>query len=199
MPTRVLLVRHGQSEWNAAGRWQGQADPPLSELGERQSKAAAGCLEDIGAIVTSDLARASRTAEIMGECLGISDVRRDPALRERDVGDWSGLTREEIEEFWPGFLREGLRPRGWEPDEVVLERALEAIGHVSHTHSGATVLAVTHGGVVHAIERRLGAEWQTMPNLGGRWLEVDAGDVTLGERVLLLDPSDETVTVPHQL
>src|SRR5687767_11323336 len=98
MPTRVLLVRHGQSEWNATGRWQGQADPPLTDLGRRQARSAAAALGTVDAVFASDLQRASETALIIAGELGVGPVVVDPDLRERDAGEWSGLTRVEIEE-----------------------------------------------------------------------------------------------------
>src|SRR5687768_13103713 len=93
---RLLLVRHGESTWNAQSRWQGQADPPLSPLGERQAEEAAERLAQTASITeiwTSDLVRARRTAELIATQLGVPDVREEPRLRERDVGSWSGLTR----------------------------------------------------------------------------------------------------------
>jgi len=100
--TRMLLARHGQSEWNALGRWQGQADPPLSELGRQQARAAADRLGTVDAIVSSDLERALATAAIIAEVLGVGPVLVEPRLRERSAGEWSGLTRDEIEADWPG-------------------------------------------------------------------------------------------------
>ena len=102
--TRVLLIRHGQSEWNADGRWQGQADPPLTDLGRHQALHAARNLGTVDAIVASDLQRASETALIIAEALGVGPVVLEPGLRERDAGEWSGLTRAEIERDWPGYL-----------------------------------------------------------------------------------------------
>src|SRR3954464_6700209 len=92
MTSRVLLVRHGQSEWNAVGRWQGQADPPLSDLGRAQARAAARSLGSLDAVYASDLQRATETALIIAEQIGIGPVILDPDLRERDAGQWSGLT-----------------------------------------------------------------------------------------------------------
>jgi broad specificity phosphatase PhoE len=197
--TRLLLVRHGQSEWNAAGRWQGQADPPLSRLGERQAEAAAERLAAVDAIVTSDLQRASRTAEIIGRALGIGPLLTDADLRERDVGEWQGLTRAEIEERWPGHLAERRVPPGFESDASVLERALRAIGRVIDAHRDRDVLVVTHGGLIYTLEVHLGATWAAMANLEARWVEAPDRELQLGERLLLVDPDDAAVTVPRQL
>jgi probable phosphoglycerate mutase len=194
--TRLLLVRHGQSEWNAVGRWQGQADPPLSELGERQARQAAARLPAVDAVWSSDLARAAGTAALVAAEVG-APVVVDRRLRERHAGEWQGLTRVEIEQRWPGYLADGRRPQGWEPDEQVVERALAACHAIAAAHPGAQVLVVTHGGVVRALERHLDARDDDPPaNLGGRWIESDGETVALGERVVLTAP--DSVTRPSQ-
>lgn len=194
--TRILLVRHGQSVWNADGRWQGQADPPLSDLGGSQAASAAARVGIVDGIYASDLVRAHHTAEIIAAGIG-ADVAVDPRLRERHAGDWEGRTRREIDEGWPGYLESGRRPPGYEADESVLARVLEALGEIGATHDG-DVLVVTHGGVVRTLERHLGGDADGLiPNLGGRWLHLDDGSVRLGERVVLLD--EEQVTRPQQI
>lgn len=195
--TRLLLVRHGQSEWNAEGRWQGQADPPLSPLGEEQARSAIGQLDGIDAVYASDLVRASRTAEIVAGELGV-EVVVDARLRERHAGEWQGHTRAEIEVAWPGYLAAGERPPGWEHDDVVIERALEACASIAGAHPDGMVLLVTHGGVVRSLERHLGdLDDQLLPNLGGRWLVHDGEDFRLGDRVLLIE--GVAVTRPQQI
>ena len=199
--TRLLLVRHAQSEWNADGRWQGWADPPLSDLGRRQSEAAAGALGRTDAVVTSDLGRAVETATILARALGLGPVEVDPALRERDIGEFTGLTRGEIEARWPGMVGSFVRtspPRG-ETSEQVLERALPALGRLAAGRPGQDVLVVTHGGVIRNVEHHLGGEAHPIPNLGGVRIDVVDGDLRLGDRVLLLDPDEVPVTVPRQL
>src|SRR5687768_15169755 len=103
---RVLLLRHGQSTWNAERRWQGSADPPLSPHGEEQARAAATQLGGfaLSVVVASGLQRARRTAELIADELVLGEVRIVDDLRERDVGEWSGRTTDEIEEMWPGDL-----------------------------------------------------------------------------------------------
>ena len=167
MPTRVLLVRHGQSEWNAVGRWQGQADPPLTDLGRaagrgrRRTRSAPSTRS-----FASDLQRAAETAAIIAGELGVGPVVLDPDLRERDAGEWSGLTRAEIEERCPGYL-EARRPtstpafgrraqaaragrRAGSPTTPCSSgrwRALAA--HPRRAVGGGDVLAVTHGGLIY--------------------------------------------------
>jgi broad specificity phosphatase PhoE len=195
--TSLLLVRHGQSAWNAEGRWQGQADPPLSALGEQQAVAATNRLDAIDAVWASDLIRATRTAELVAGGLGV-DVVVDARLRERHAGEWQGYTREEIEADWPGYLAEGRRPPSWEPDADVVMRALDACTAVAAAHPGQAVLVVTHGGIVRTLERHLeGPTDELLPNLGGRWIEVSGDAFRLGDRVLLLDGA--IVTRPEQI
>ena len=194
---RLLIVRHGESTWNAQSRWQGQADPPLSPLGERQAEEAAERLAQIASITavwTSDLVRARRTAEIIATRLGVGHVHEEPRLRERDVGVWSGLTREEIEERWPGYLAEHRSPPDFEGDAALLERSMAGLLAAADGSGPGEVLVVTHGGVVRTIERSLGATPGKLPNLGGRWIVGPSADrLKLSERVVLVEPDDMTV------
>jgi probable phosphoglycerate mutase len=199
---RLLLVRHGQSTWNAESRWQGQADPPLTELGERQAEAAAERLagsESLASVWTSDLARARRTAEVIATRVGLVP-QVDGRLRERDAGEWTGLTRHEIEERYPGDLAARRSPPGFEQDDALIRRTRAALVAIGACHAGDDVLVVSHGGVVRALERQFHALGDAIPNLAGRWLQVDGETVTLlGDRTLLIDPDDVSVTVPRSL
>jgi broad specificity phosphatase PhoE len=195
---RLLFVRHGQSTWNAEGRWQGQADPPLSDLGRWQAALAAERLGAFDAIVASPLERAHDTAHIIAELLGAGPVVVDHDLMERHAGEWAGLTRAEIDERWPGYLDDGRRPTGYEQDEAVLERVLGAVTRIGEAVPAGDVLVVTHGGVIYALERLLDAAFERIGNLSGRWFgHGHAGELHLGDRVLLVDP--DVTTVPDIL
>ncbi len=115
--TQLLVIRHGQSEWNADGRWQGQENPPLTELGRQQARSAARAVGAIDALFASPLDRAATTAAILSEELGVGPVVTLDGLMERNAGEWQGLTRDDIEEAYPGYLDSGRRPPGWEPDD----------------------------------------------------------------------------------
>ena len=195
--TRLLLVRHGQSTWNAAGRWQGQADPPLSPLGRLQAFHAARAVGAVDVIVASDLERARDTALIISEAIGIGPVVVEPDLRERSAGEWSGLTREEIEAEWPGYLDARKRPPSWEDDASVLTRLTRALGRIEQEYQGADVLVVTHGGVVYALEAEHGVEWARLANLEARQVHLSDGRVTLGDRLVLVDHDE--ITIPDQI
>ena len=155
--TTVVLVRHGQSTWNEMRRWQGQADPPLSDLGREQACRVAERLrsESISALYASDLRRALKTAQIIGQTLGLQP-RAEPRLQELDVGAWAGLTGEEIADGFPQQWQawrnyQEIRPGGGETFEEMRQRAVDALKEIVAAHPGETVCAVTHGGVIFAL------------------------------------------------
>jgi broad specificity phosphatase PhoE len=154
--TTILLARHGESDWNHERRWQGHADRPLTERGREQARALAQRLEDIhlDAIYSSDLERTRATAEIVAAPRGL-ELRQLPALREVDVGSWSGLTRDEAEERYPNdfarWLRGGAGWRDGETYEEMSERVLRAIAQIVDEHPEGRVLVVSHGGPIRAV------------------------------------------------
>jgi probable phosphoglycerate mutase len=195
---RLLLVRHGQSTWNADGRWQGQADPPLSETGRRQALEAVPAVGAVDAIFSSTLERAHDTAQIIAEGIGVGPVIALTDLVERNAGEWQGLTRTEIDDAYPGYLEEGRRPPGWEPDDSLRERAMRGIGRIVEAVGEGDALVVTHGGLIYEVERSLGAPFERMANLGSRWVTGNGShELVLGERLDLLGGID--VTVPDQI
>ena len=199
MPARVLLIRHGQSTWNAARRWQGQADPPLTELGERQASEAARRLGVFDLVVASDLERARRTAEVIADELGIGPVELDPQLRENHAGEWEGLTARQVEDDWPGYLDTHRRPPGFEPAEDVAARAIASLLTIARRVAGGEILAVSHGGVIRVLRRLLGAQDRQIPNLSGCWFTVHERDLDVDDEIVaLIEPSDETAPGPAQ-
>ncbi len=159
MPSvRLLLVRHGETEWNQENRWQGQADVPLSETGRAQAQRLAQRLRAEGrpvrAIYASDLSRAFHTAEILGEALGVSPLP-DVAWREMDIGVWSGLTTAEViarhtAEWERLRAGEDLPRGGGETFAQFQGRVLRSAERIRETHAGEQVVIVTHGGAVRA-------------------------------------------------
>lgn len=179
---RLLLVRHAQSVWNAAGRWQGWSDASLSEVGLLQAEqagrslAAAGVAPDI--VACSDLARSRRTAEVLAAAVGhTKPLVLDPDLREHNLGDWQGLTTEEINARWPDQLErwrggdlESIP--GGEPRGSFADRAMSALRRLAVGNLDGLVLVVAHGGVVMALENSLdGPRLERHSNLSGWWLE----------------------------
>ena len=154
--TTILLARHGQSDWNAAKRWQGHADRPLTEAGRAQAQALAERVAKIAldAVYSSDLRRARDTAAVVAESQGL-EVQELPELREVDVGSWSGLTREEAEARFPESFRRWLNGgEGWDDGETyaqLSERILPAVLGIARRHSEGRVLVVAHGGSIRAV------------------------------------------------
>ncbi len=186
----LLVVRHAQSVWNAAGRWQGHADPPLSTEGAVQARTVAernsgGSLADVRSIVSSDLKRARQTAEIIAETLKVGSVTCDEGWRERDVGEWQGLTSEEIERDYPGALATNNYPPAWESHESLTARVLQAAARLGDSVPDGVVLVVSHAGVIYALERHFDAGFARTGNLNGCRLLVKSGEVSLHGRVTL--------------
>jgi len=158
----LLLVRHGESEWNRIGRIQGWSDSPLSELGREQARRLAERLarEPISAIYASPLARAAQTAQIIAERLGL-EVTFDPRLREYGVGELEGLTREELAEHYPHILAAWQEGDTWvalpgeEGRQAFVERIWEAMQDIIRRHPDDAVAVVAHGGTVAVFLMRL--------------------------------------------
>jgi broad specificity phosphatase PhoE len=148
---RILLVRHGESEWNAIRRLQGQADIGLSERGRQQAVALAPMVASFnpGLILTSDLKRAADTAAL----LGYPDATREPLLREQNVGSWTGVEIAHLIENAPGAYA-GWRAGTFAPENGEIWADFRArVGHAIDTARAAdaqTVLMVCHGGVIRA-------------------------------------------------
>jgi broad specificity phosphatase PhoE len=159
--TRLLLVRHGQTPWNAAGRWQGFGDPGLTPLGRDQARELAAKLrvesqEPWHRIIASDLERARETASILAESLALS-VEIDLRLRELDVGNWTGLTRSEIETRDPETLRAfesgepSIRPGEGESRIEIRVRTRDCVRDLAERYPGEGLIVVTHLGVIRAL------------------------------------------------
>lgn len=151
--TELWLVRHGQTDWNLQGRYQGQADPPLNETGLAQAARAAEVLAGgrYAAIYSSDLVRARVTAEAIGRRLGMA-VRIDPRLREINQGAWEGLLVTEIQERypveWEVRQRDRLNfraPGGGESVQDVAARIWAAVDDLAARHPQESLILVAHG------------------------------------------------------
>jgi broad specificity phosphatase PhoE len=153
--TKILLARHGETDWNRDNRFQGHADPPLNATGRAQAGELAAVLatEQLAAVYSSPLRRALETAEIVAAGHGLKPVPLE-ALREVDVGSWQGLTRTEIEARFPEQFARWLGfEQGWDDGESYEEMSNRVIGgllDLSAAHHGERILVVTHGGPVRA-------------------------------------------------
>jgi broad specificity phosphatase PhoE len=159
MLRRMVLLRHGETEYNATGRLQGHIDSVLTETGREQARAAVPALMRFcpELAVTSDLRRAAETAEVFSEISGVP-LRSDKRLRETHVGAWQGLTGDEVDERWPGGLQAWREPTwsppGWEARVEVAARTCELIGELDAELAG-TALLCAHGGTIGATTARL--------------------------------------------
>jgi probable phosphoglycerate mutase len=180
---RLVLRRHGRTEWNASGRFQGQLDPPLDAEGRRQAALVAPLLAaELPAadtvVVSSDLSRASETATALTALLGLP-LRTDARLREHGLGCWEGLTRTEVAERYPDQYADWLsgRPihgRGGETPQDVAARALAALADLPPAEVG---VVVSHGGTSgRVLEQllRLGPDHRRVfgPLANGAWSEL---------------------------
>src|SRR5271166_5661038 len=200
MSTRFCLLRHGETDWNAAGRLQGQIDIPLNELGRAQARAAAERLagQSFGALFSSDLARAMETATFAAERLGLG-VEPTPALRERFLGAFQGLTHIEAQARYPAdhvlFCArdpDHLLPGGGESLRAFSARIEAALADLADSRPGGALLVVTHGGVLDVVHRlaagRSLQEKRNFPLLNaalnwierrdGRWALLSWGEAT---------------------
>jgi alpha-ribazole phosphatase len=156
--TTLFLARHGETDWNRDGRWQGQTDTPLNERGREQARTLAEQLasEPIAAVYASDLARAVETARIVADARGVP-VRTDRRLRELHFGDWEGLTTPEIQERYPGEID------GWRADDGsnafaggesyvdMGRRVVAALSDIASDHPSESVLVILHGGPIRGL------------------------------------------------
>jgi probable phosphoglycerate mutase len=187
---RLVLWRHGRTEWNEAGRFQGQLDPPLDAEGRSQAIRVAPELAAVlpagqTVVVSSDLSRAAETAASLTSVLGVP-LRVDPRLREHGMGSWEGLTRDEVADRYPEQYADWVagRPvhgRGGESPADVADRALAALAELP---AQPVAVVVTHGGTAgRLMERLLGlgpqhrrvfgplanCAWTELAHQGDRW------------------------------
>ncbi len=197
--TRILLVRHGQSTWNAQGKWQGRADPPLSPLGQHQAAQAGSKLGLVDAVYASPLVRAYQTASIISAAIGIGPVSIDDRLIETDAGDWTGLTFHEIRTGWPGWLDHHRFPENFEKQDDIVARMTSVMFAMAAALPGGNIVAVTHSGSMRNLDRSLGDTDPGIPNLSSRWYDVDEHHIVGGERLLLVDAEHTTSTGTSQV
>lgn len=160
MKTQLLLIRHGETTWNAEHRIQGQLDIPLSPLGVLQSARLAECLanEPIDAVYSSGQSRAWLTAAPLAARLGL-EVIAEPRLRERSFGIFEGLTLDEAAERYPLEFKKwrerdpAWRPEGGESGQQLIDRVLSAVSDIGIKHPSQTVVLVSHGGVLDVLYR----------------------------------------------
>ncbi|MFI5610491.1 histidine phosphatase family protein [Amycolatopsis sp. NPDC051903] len=188
---RLLLWRHGETDYNAAGRMQGHLDSALTPVGWNQARFAVPALARFSPdlVIASDLHRATDTATVLTEAIGVP-LRIDKRLRETHLGEWQGLTGPEVDAAYPGE-RDNWRtdaawaPPGGESRVDVAERASEVVNDLLQPNSeaGESVLLASHGGLIVALTAKLlGLPIEIWPSLGGimncHWVELGRRDGT---------------------
>jgi broad specificity phosphatase PhoE len=155
--TRILLARHGETDWNRDGRWQGHTDKPLNDVGRLQARALAAHLagQSVDALYSSDLSRARQTAAEIEHATGLT-ASVDIDLREVDVGEWAGCNRAEAAARDPEWYREWLSGavegyRGGETYQELHDRSVLAFQRILAAEDGRTAVIVCHGGNIRAI------------------------------------------------
>lgn len=184
--SRLVVVRHGRTVWNAEGRWQGQTDVPLDDTGREQAASLAAEIVarySPSALYCSDLTRAADTAGFIARATGLTAVT-DPALREIFTGEWEGLLATEIEARWPEDYRRWIggedfvRAGGAETRAEVAERTAAALDRIAAAEpERATTVVVGHGASLRAGAGRLvGLSMDAIPSLGSlrncHWIEL---------------------------
>lgn len=182
--TRLILIRHGETDWNIEGRWQGQSDVPLNARGMQQAHEVGHKLANKGiqAIYSSDLSRAQDTAQVLAELTGLP-VQTDPRLREIHQGVWEGMLVTEIEAKYASLLSERnkdpltIAPPGGETASQVKARLLKALREITQQHPDEKVAIVTHGFVLALFQVIISGKdfqqiWDLVPQNGG-WLEAE--------------------------
>jgi probable phosphoglycerate mutase len=160
-PTRLVVLRHGETDWNAQLRIQGHVDPPLNALGHSQAARLGQALRDEGLtqVYSSDLQRARSTAEAVARAAGLGPVQLDAGLRERAFGSFEGLTHAEVESRFPLEAQRwrqraaGFAPGGGETLEDFYARCVGAAAAIAARHAGETIAIVAHGGVLDCLYR----------------------------------------------
>jgi len=149
--TTLVLIRHGQTDWNVEGRWQGQADPSLNEYGRQQARRLAEeqLVLGLDALYSSDLRRATQTAEFISDALGLSIVP-EPRLREINLGVWQGVLSDEIQAQYPHEFQRwhetplAVKPPGGEDIPTLAARVLKATNEIIARHPEQRVAIVAH-------------------------------------------------------
>ncbi|HWC81431.1 MAG TPA: histidine phosphatase family protein [Pseudonocardiaceae bacterium] len=172
---RLVLLRHGETDYNAEGRWQGHLDSQLTQTGWNQARFAVPALTRFApeVVVASDLHRALDTATVFTEAAGL-DLRVDKRLRETNLGQWQGLTSKDVDERWPGAQATWRRDATWAPPGGesrvdVARRAAELVAELDDEFDG-TVLLGTHGGLIGGLTAQLLelplANWAQLGGMG---------------------------------
>jgi len=201
MPTELILIRHGETDWNRELRFQGHIDVPLNDMGHEQARRLGRRLaqEAVQYLVSSDLMRAQQTAAPAAQQLELA-LATSVTLREQNFGVVEGMRAEEIQslhprawEDWLQFREDHAMPEG-ESARQFHARIMDALGSIAALHPGQTVLVVTHGGVLDMVWRTArglglnGPRQSQIPNAG--FNRIRLGDASAPDRIEIVDWAD---------
>ena len=183
----IALTRHGQTDWNAAGRMQGTSDIPLNNTGREQALASSARFAGAGwrYVVTSPLSRAAETGRIIADGLGIAVSGVYSDLQERHYGEAEGRTDDEAAALWPDGEFPGLESR-----DDVADRGLDSLADIERDLPGSAVIVVAHGTLIREVLRRLttapipsilNGATSTVEHSGGSWRVITVNDEALGD------------------
>jgi len=196
--TRLIILRHGETVWNAEGKFQGQMDSPLTPLGIEQSNALAARLShyQFTALYSSDLGRARQTAKLIAQKTG-HEIRFDARLRERNLGSFQGFTRSQSEHAFPAeFARFTSSDMDYVPPEgesfnQSAARIMACLEELARAHAGQQIVLISHGAVLGAVLRhvlgisretprhfkRFNGSWNVFTFKKGAWFLETWGDI----------------------
>jgi len=192
--TELYLVRHGETDWNAARRIQGRTDITLNDEGRAQARRAADLLarRRWDGVYSSPLSRAHETATIIADRLGLGDVTDVDDLVERDYGEAEGMSFEQIEALYP----EGVRAPGQETREQVAARVVPALLALAEQHPGEKLVVVSHGGAIRSVLQTVepGTQHPRITNASVHSFRVEDGELRL---IAFDDPIEEESILPE--
>ena len=178
---KICLVRHGETDWNSIGRFQGRENIPLNETGIKQVQNAVSYFKASAwnEIITSPLARAKMSAEIIGREIGLTVIHEDPGLVERDYGKLSGMTKEEAKKIFPDENYEGM-----ESLDALSNRVMDTLVKWTNKFHGKNIIIMTHGAVINSI----------LTNLSGNKIEMGKA-ILKNAGITLLEKQGDTINI----
>ena len=178
---KICLIRHGETDWNSLGKYQGREDIPLNKTGIEQIQRVANYLKKSkwDEIVTSPLSRAKMSAEIIRKEIGLREIHEEADFMERDHGKISGMTKEEAQRIFPDGNYEGM-----EPTEKLQDRTIKALMKWAEHFNGKNIIIVSHGAALNSI----------LSGLSGNKIEMGKA-ISRNGCITLLEKQEDTIDI----
>ena len=179
---KICLIRHGETDWNSIGKFQGREDIPLNKTGIEQMQKTVNYLKRTkwDEIITSPLSRAKMSAELIGKGTGLEKIHEEPDFIERDFGKISGMTREDVKANFLESDHDGI-----EPLEKLQDRTINALMRCINYFDGKNIIIITHGAAINSILTRL----------SGNKIEMGKAIPGNGDITLLEKQGDDTINI----